>query len=137
MTAVTPADKNHQVVSLVSPAGAPFTHQRKPCEQCPWRRDSPRKAFPAEAYRISAHTAYDMNGAMFSCHMAGKEHPAICAGFLLRGADHNMGVRMAAMTGRYDWTKVSDGGAKLYSCYAAMAIANGVKPNDPALRNCR
>jgi hypothetical protein len=35
----------------------------------------------------------------FSCHMSGSGKPAMCAGFLLKGAAHNLSVRMARMKG--------------------------------------
>jgi hypothetical protein len=130
----TRADRNHQVTTIEGGSGL---YRKTPCKECPWKRSSPIGAFPAEAYRISAKTAYDMAGSSFACHMAGVEAPTTCAGFLLRGADHNMDVRFALMRGRIDLRKVSDGGHELYDSYREMAIANGVKPSDPALRSCR
>lgn len=131
--AVTPADENHQVVTLEA-AGHSF--RRKPCPDCPWRRDAPIGAFPAEAYRISANTAYDMSTHEFSCHMSGTEKPATCAGFLLRGADHNLSVRLAMAKGRIEPTDVTTD-VDLYDSYREMAEANGVSPDDPALALCR
>ncbi len=136
IVAVKKADDNHQVVTLKS--DEPLRHyRRRPCEECPWRRDSPVGAFPAEAYRLSANTAHDMATHTFSCHMSGKERPQMCAGFLLRGATHSMAVRMATLDGRVDPRAVSDGGAALYDSYREMAEANGVDPKDPALKKCR
>jgi hypothetical protein len=60
-----------------------------------------------------------------------------CAGFLLRGAQHNMAVRMACSVGQIDLSQVSDGGHELHDDYRAMAIANGLDPADPRLRGCR
>jgi len=45
-----------------------------------------------EVFRISANTAYDMALLTFACHSTGKRAPATCAGFLLRGADHNLKI---------------------------------------------
>lgn len=112
-------------------------HCVRPCPSCPWRKDSPIGAFPAEAYRHSASTAYDMSTNTFSCHVAGKEAPKTCAGFLMRGADHNLAIRLAAIRGRYDLDAVSDGGHELYRDYREMAEANGVPADDPRLRPCR
>lgn len=128
------ADKNHDVVTIVADD---FRHCPSPCAECPWRRDSPIGAFPAEAYRISAKTAYDMGESTFACHMAGAERSAVCAGFLLRGADHNLAVRLARATGKFDPESVSDSGLELYDSYRDMAEANGVAPDDPALEACR
>lgn len=128
-------DGQHRVVSLASKG--PFIHRRQPCEHCPWRSDLPPGTFPAQAYRHSANTAADAAFSTFACHMSGSRQPAVCAGFLLRNAEHNLGVRLAVNTGRYDPAGVSDGGFPLYDSYRAMAIANGVAADDPALAQCR
>lgn len=131
-------DGQFAVVTIMSRDGPDHhPHCLQPCPECPWRKDSAIGAFPAEAYRHSARTAYDMAQTTFGCHMAGKGKPLTCAGFLLRGADHNLLIRLAQIRGRLDLSKVSDGGAPLFESYAAMAIANGVRPDDPVLAPCR
>lgn len=127
-----PADANHDVVQIVGDAG----YQRRPCAQCPWRVDLPPGIFPAEAFRISAVTAYDASMEQFACHMAGTEAASTCAGFVLRNSANNLGARIAAMTGRLDPRKVSSP-YPLYESYRAMAEANGVDPADPVLKRCR
>ena len=74
---------------------------------------------------------------MFGCHESGTERPATYAEFLLRGATHNMAVRMACSRGRIDLDQVVDGGYELWESYTDMSIANGVDPDDPALYGCR
>ena len=113
-------------------------YRREPCATCPWRLDSPVGRFPAQAYRESAPTAYD--GAMntFACHESGAGRPAKCAGFLLRNADNNIGVRLAIMRGEYDPATVNlPPGVQLYDSYRDMAVANGVDTDDPILSLCR
>lgn len=127
------ADENH-VVNRVEGGGGHY--RRKPCGGCPWRVDQ-TGSFPAEAFRISAPTAYDLADSMFGCHESGKTNPATCAGFLLRGADHNLAVRMAAAEGRIERSQLSDGGHALHASYRAMAEANGVLSHDRALDRCR
>lgn len=130
VTGETPAGPDHQVLHVEGGGG----HQRSPCAECPWRKDSPIGAFPAEAYRISAPTAYDRSEQLFACHMLGRR-AMTCAGFLLRGADHNMRVRFQDAMDQIG--EVSDGGLDLYDSYRAMAEANGVSPDDPVLAPCR
>jgi len=129
---VRPAGHSHQVVTVV---GGGEGYRRKPCGTCPWKVSSTGE-FPAEAFRHSAGTAYDMADHVFSCHQAGVDRPATCAGFLLRGADHNLAVRLKRMKGEIV-DDVTDGGAELFENYRAMAVANGVAADDPVLRNCR
>ena len=128
---VAPAGPDHQVVSLM---GGDRSHCSKPCADCPWRVDATGE-FPAEAFRHSARTSYDMSEHTFACHQAGAAAPRVCAGFLLRGADHNLAVRLGHMQGAYQ--HVSDGGHDLHESYRDMAIANGVDPDDPILKPCR
>lgn len=135
----TTDDGEFAVVTIASRGATPdhHAHCTRPCPQCPWRTDSPIGRFPAEAFRHSAATAYDMASNTFACHMAGKNQPLTCAGFLLRGAMHNLAIRMATIRGRLDLRDVTDGGIDLYSSYRAMAIANGVAADDPILQPCR
>lgn len=130
---VRPVDENHQVVSI---KGGGDEYRRKPCGGCPWRVDQTGE-FPAGAFRESARTAYDMSTHKFSCHESGAAKPATCAGFLLRGADHNFGVRLKVSAGKIDYSQITDGGHELHDSYRAMAEANGVDPDDPVLAPCR
>lgn len=127
------ADPDHDVVTVEGGHGG---YRRSPCGGCPWRVDQ-TGSFPAAAFAISADCAYDMSGRTFGCHESGLDRPVTCAGFLLRGADHNMAVRMKAASGRLDPSQVHDGGHELHDDYVAMAVANGLAEDDPALARCR
>ncbi len=123
----------HQVITV---AGSPkHSYRRKPCRDCPWRKDAVGM-FPPAAFRHSANTAYDMSSHTFACHQAGIKKPAICAGFLLRGAEHNLAVRLKRMQGVIQ-EDVHDDGHPLHENYRAMAEANGVPSDDLALTPCR
>lgn len=133
ITRTRAAGSDHQVVTLQGGKGS--TYRREPCAKCPWRVDAVGE-FPAEAFRHSAETAYDMASHTFACHDSGVRKPALCAGFLLRGADHNLSVRLKRMRGDC-FDDVHDGGHDLHANYRAMAVANGVAPGDPVLDACR
>jgi Family of unknown function (DUF6283) len=128
------AGPDHQVVTVVVSGDDAKPYRRAPCADCPWRKDAVG-IFPAQAFRISAHTAYDMSPETFACHQSGKTRPATCAGFLLR-AEHNLAVRLAILKGKIA-RDVTDGGVELHEDYRAMAVANGVDPDDPVLAPCR
>lgn len=134
---VRPAGANehgdHQVVTVTGRTSA--TYCKRPCPTCPWRKDAVGQ-FPAEAFRHSATTAYDQAFNRFSCHTTGVKNPATCAGFILSGARHNIGVRLQIMQGKIG-NDVAAGGVELFPSYRAMAEANGVAPDDPALKLCR
>jgi hypothetical protein len=142
VTRSRPAGPDHEVLSV---EGVGEAYRRRPCggevstperPGCPWRVDAVGR-FPAEAFAHSATTAYDLSDRVFACHESGAARPATCAGFLLRGADHNLAVRVRAARGRLDLAQVHDGGHELHHDYRAMAEANGVHPDDPRLAPCR
>lgn len=134
ITRIRSADEHHQVVTVTS--DSPNGYRRKPCSTCPWRVDAVGE-FPAEAFRHSAGTAYDMAGSEFGCHQSDAGKPATCAGYLLRGARHNMATPLKVITGKIDFDSISDDGLELFNSYRAMAVANGVAPDDPVLDQCR
>lgn len=114
-----------------------FPHAKKPCDECPWRRDVAPGRFPPERFVALAETAYDLSRRMFACHKSPDGCEFACAGFLRKSAAHNLSVRMAARGGLIDLSEIGDGGFPLFSDYVEMAVANGVEANDPALRGCR
>ena len=127
------AGPNHEVVTTTLPAG--HAYRKKPCAKCPWKISATGE-FPAEAFRISANTSYDMGTHIFACHKSGTEKPTACAGFLLHGSVHNLTVRIGRIQGNY-LDGLSDGGHPMHGSYRAMAIANGVDKDDPVLARCR
>lgn len=128
---VQQADMDHVVVTT---AGETPAYRRRPCKTCPWRKDQVG-VFPAEAFRLSADTAYDLSQKVFSCHTNGTQKRALCAGFLLRGAQHNLQVRLGRLTGE-GYGDVDVGGHALHDSYRDMAVANGVNESDPTLKPC-
>lgn len=132
----TKADENHEVVSVRSKFRDKTCFMKQPCSNCPWRKDSVGE-FPAEAFRLSAITSYDMAEETFACHSAGLKKTKVCAGFILRGADHNLAVRIAIIKGDLKPDEISDGGHELFRSYKEMAIANGVSPDDDSLKRSR
>jgi hypothetical protein len=102
-----------------------------PCKNCPWRTDVPPGEFPPERYIALAHTAYDMARQVFACHKSpeGEEHA--CAGFLLQSSAHNLTLRLAGHA--FDVKSHHP----LYPNYRALAVANGVPADHPALSRCR
>lgn len=111
--------------------------QRRPCAECPWRVDVAPGQFPAERYRTLAASAYDLSHVIFACHKSTEGSDVVCAGFLARGADHNLAVRMAYSRGDLDFDVNRAGPFALHDDFRSMAIANGVAPDDPALGPCR
>lgn len=107
----------------------------KPCAECPWRTDVETHRFAVERFEALAASAYDMSFMVFQCHKTRDDRPLVCAGFLLRGAVHNISVRLGLA--RLELGSVEDGGYPLFDDYRAMAIANGVDADAPCLAGCR
>lgn len=127
------AGPDHQVLTVEGGKRGEDDYCKTPCPKCPWRKDAVGE-FPAEAFRHSAETAYDMSSRVFACHAAGAERPMACAGFLLsESADHNLSVRFSRIK-RGGLEDVDAGGLELFTTYREMAEANGVDPHDPVLR---
>ncbi|MFG1858414.1 DUF6283 family protein [Actinomadura geliboluensis] len=125
------------MVTLVSPPGRRPQFREEPSRRCPWRKDAPLGAFPAQVFRYSAATCYDLALRTFGCHACDRTDPATCAGFLLSGAAHNLQVRLWLARGVPLWRIRKPTGVELYDNYRQMAVANGVDPDDPALDLCR
>ena len=105
---------------------------RRPCDECPWRKDVSVGHFPPKRYIALADTARDMTTRIFACHKSVEGKDAVCVGYALQ-FHHNLAMRLA----HFDHRSVEDGGYPLYANYREMAIANGVDPRHPALRGCR
>ncbi|HEU4544519.1 MAG TPA: DUF6283 family protein [Jiangellaceae bacterium] len=105
----------------------------RPCDECPWRKDTAPGMFPACRYDALRETAgaagceAHMGAPMFACHKSPDGAERACAGWLaVVGYDH-LGVRFAAATGRLDPDALSPrpGWPELYDSYEEMAEAMG------------
>lgn len=74
---------------------------------------------------------------LFACHKSTDGKDVVCAGFLARGADHNLTIRLAYIQGELTFERDRDGGLALFEGFREMAVANGVDPTDPVLGPCR
>jgi hypothetical protein len=111
-------------------------YQTKPCAECPWRTDVAPGRFPPSRFIDLAKTAYDNAIEQFACHKSPEGQEFGCAGFLLNGALFNLGTRFSKSMGRVDPDEISSA-YPLYPNYRAMAVANGVPEDHPALVGCR
>lgn len=84
---------------------------------------------PAGVVSVMART-------VFACHMSAEEKLMMCAGFLARGAGHNLTVRLAYARGDLQFLDRAEG-VELYSSYRAVAVANGLDADDPTLAPSR
>ena len=78
-----------------------------------------------------------MAASTLGCHQSGQDKPAACAGFILRGATHNLVIMLAVIRGDLDTAQVTNGGHALHASYWAMVVAKGVPPQANCPRLCR
>ncbi|GBF17407.1 hypothetical protein Br6_04813 [Rhodococcus sp. Br-6] len=104
-------------------------HRRRPCAECPWRRDVPAGKFTSERYDALAATSggpgceAPVSAPMFACHKTAEGAEQACAGWLaVAGGDH-LGVRVAVIQGRLDPAVLEPGEAwpPLFGSFDEMA----------------
>jgi hypothetical protein len=113
-----------------------FPHRTYPCDECPVRcdnADNPKSKFPAERWDALRETVDDGSGGsarfgapIFACHKGapGTNADLACAGWLVVFGGRNMAIRMAAIRGDLDFTKLDNPSwPALYDTWDQMAAA--------------
>lgn len=123
-------------------------HAAKPCNACPWRRDTPPGQFTAARFEALRNTSgtrgsrrpgeHDttpeagLDAPLFACHKTAEGKEIACAGWLaVEGSDH-LGVRLAVMRGRIPPEALSPqpGWPELFDNYDEMAATQGRRDPD-------
>ncbi|MCM6777896.1 DUF6283 family protein [Nocardia sp. CDC159] len=113
----------------------PLRHQKRPCNECPWRVDAELSVFPPERYEALACTSgtpgaeAPVGAPMFACHKTAEGREVACAGWLaVAGAEH-LGVRLAVASGRISPGALARGDdwPELYASFEEMAAFNGFR----------
>lgn len=81
-------------------------HVKRPCDECPWRKDSEPGRFDAERWEGLACSSADernfgpeFGGSLFGCHKTPEGAERACAGWLaVEGLNHPV-VRLAIILG--------------------------------------
>lgn len=102
---------------------------KRPCGECPWRRDVLPGKFPAcryDALRNTSGTPGDeagLHAPMFACHLSQDGRERACAGWLAVAGVEHIGVRLAVAMDRLDPAALApgDGWPPLWDNYAEMA----------------
>jgi hypothetical protein len=107
----------------------PLPYRRRPCAQCPWRRDVEPGQFPAERYEALAATSgkrsaeAGITAPMFACHKSPERREEACAGWLAAVGWNHLGVRVAVHLGRLPECALTPGEdwPELFTDYEDMA----------------
>jgi hypothetical protein len=106
---------------------------KKPCDNCPWRRDAPREYWDPEHFVEIWRNCQDDGTHVMLCHKASRlrEEQArtlVCRGWVQVLGFDAIGVRLAVMSGRISADDVpAEGDAELYASFEEMMDANGVE----------
>ncbi len=106
-------------------------HAKRPCPECPWRRDTPPGQFEGCRYDLLRATSgapgaeAGLGAPMFACHLAPLGGEYACAGWLAAVGYEHLGVRLAVITGRLDPAALEPGPGwpELFRSYEEMAAA--------------
>ncbi|OYN81753.1 DUF6283 family protein [Mycolicibacterium sphagni] len=109
-------------------------HKRYPCNECPWRRDTPPGKFPAERYEALRSTAGEagherpLGSPIFACHKTDEGKEQACAGWLATVGIEHIGMRLAVVTNRLPGSvfQPGDDWPELFDTYDEMAETQGV-----------
>lgn len=103
-----------------------FRHQKRLCDECPWRRDVPPGQFSPQRFRELRRTCDQAFTSIFACHKSSEGKDVACAGYLLRDGTNNFTVRLAILDGAIDLREMRAHAAMvpLYENYAQMERAN-------------
>lgn len=104
-------------------------HRRYPCNECPWRRDTPPGAFPEERYEALRETAGQpgseapLGAPIFACHKSTEGKDEACAGWLATVGIEHIGIRLAIAMGRLpaETLKAGQDWPRLFDSYDEMA----------------
>lgn len=121
-----------------------MTACRRPCTECPWRKDTLPGQFSAERYeqlRITTgergHEA-PLGSPQFACHKAPEGEEFVCAGWLAAVGYYNLSARVAAAYGHipHEAFQPGDGWPELYESYAELLAVHGVGATPDWPKNC-
>ncbi len=100
---------------------------RRPCANCPWRVDAPRRYWDPTHFQEIWNNCQDDGTNMMACHKSTPEHRLPCQGWVRVMGFDAIGVRLAVMKGEVLQAEVDDRkGPALFKSFAAMLKANGI-----------
>lgn len=119
--------------------------RKRPCEQCPWRRDVRGGQFPADRYEKLANTSGErgneaaIDAPLFACHKSSDDETMPCAGWLAAVGRDSLRVRILALRGeipvealdpREDWPPLFESFDEMVAAQSGEAGARSVCFND-------
>lgn len=118
-----------------------MTKLRRPCANCPWRKDAPREHWDPQhfvdiarncrddgTYVMLCHKSKPLDDAKASAHyLTSRSSGLVCQGWARVEGYDAIGVRIAEMTGQLSHEEIVDRrGPKLFESFDAMLKANRI-----------
>lgn len=112
---------------------------RKPCNNCPWRRDAEPGYWDPDHFRDIWSNCQDDGLSVMLCHKAtalpeAERGDLVCQGWARVMGYEAIGVRIAVLSGRLDPAEVCNRGTvdgpELYDSFEEMLEANGIEIPD-------
>jgi hypothetical protein len=106
---------------------------RKPCDNCPWRKDAPTEYWHPDHFHDIWSRCQDDGMSMMLCHKSNAlpeaERGSLpCQGWARVMGYESIGVRIAVLSGKLDDAEVRDRDtAELYGTFAEMLEANRIE----------
>lgn len=106
---------------------------RRPCANCPWRKDAPAQYWDPGHFRSIYRNCQDDGTNRMLCHKAKADAPSLkqptCQGWVRVMGDRAIGVRIALARGLVTPAETMDTkGLDLFESFEAMLRANNVEP---------
>jgi hypothetical protein len=106
---------------------------RKPCANCPWRKDAPTEHWDRQHFLDIWRNCQDDGLGLMACHkaslVAAPADKPICQGWVRVMGYKSIGVRIAMVRGRVTDREIKDRkGLRLYGSFEEMLRANNVTP---------
>lgn len=139
--AAEPPDNHHDSDRSGNRSGTrrSLPHRRRPCAECPWRRDTLPGQFDADRYTALADTTgtpgaeAGLTAPMFACRKSPEGAEEACAGWLAAVGHQHLGIRLAVATGRLDPRALQSAPdwPPLFDTYQEMATTQARRPSTP------
>ena len=104
--------------------------KHRPCKDCPWRRDAPTFHWHPRHFLSISKTCRGAGLQQMACHKSTGDEPFLCAGWAAVEGMNAIGLRIAALTGKFDPSALDVSGLELYSSFDEMLAANGIEVPD-------
>jgi hypothetical protein len=105
-----------------------MTKLRRPCANCPWRKDAPRNYWDPTHFTDIWNNCQDDGARVMGCHKSTETKHVPCQGWIRVMGFDAIGVRILVMTDKVTMAEVEDTkGPELFKTFAEMLKANKIK----------